>query len=100
MKNDKKKIAIIGTNGIPARYGGFETLSEHLTKELEKKFDFTVYCSNIYEKDKRVKFYNNSKLIYLPFKANGFQSIFYCCHIFLLPYLLKTKNISITLFKL
>ena len=77
MKNDKKKIAIIGTNGIPARYGGFETLSEHLTKELEKKFDFTVYCSNIYEKDKRVKFYNNSKLIYLPFKANGFQSIFY-----------------------
>lgn len=77
MKNDKKKIAIIGTNGIPARYGGFETLSEYLTKELGKIFDFTVYCSNIYKKDERLKFYNNSKLIYLPFKANGFQSIFF-----------------------
>ena len=28
----KKKISIIGTVGIPAKYGGFETLTEHLVK--------------------------------------------------------------------
>jgi len=28
------KIAIIGSRGIPARYGGFETFAEHLSKDL------------------------------------------------------------------
>ncbi len=32
MKKDK--IAIIGTAGIPSKYGGFETLAEYLTKNL------------------------------------------------------------------
>jgi len=31
---EKKRVAIIGTNGIPARYGGFETLSEFLVENL------------------------------------------------------------------
>jgi len=77
MKTKNKKVAIIGTNGIPARYGGFETLAEYLTKELEADFYFTVYCSSIYKKNDRIKSYNNSKLIFLPFKANGIQSVFY-----------------------
>ena len=77
MKKNKIKISIIGTNGIPPRYGGFETLTEYLTKELGNDFNFTVYCSSIYKKDERVKSYNNSKLIYLPIRANGIQSIFY-----------------------
>ena len=29
-----KKVALIGTNGIPAKYGGFETLTEFLVKYL------------------------------------------------------------------
>ena len=77
MRKNKIKISVIGTNGIPARYGGFETLTEYLTKKLGKDFDFTVYCSSIYSKSERVKRYNNSSLIYLPLKANGIQSIFY-----------------------
>ena len=77
MKTNKKKVAIIGTNGVPAKYGGFETLTEYITKELGNEFDFTVYCSNIYKKEDRIKLYNKSKLIYLPLKANGFQSILY-----------------------
>ena len=77
MQTNKKKVAIIGTNGVPARYGGFETLTEYITKELGNEFDFTVYCSNIYKKEDRIKLYNKSKLIYLPLKANGFQSILY-----------------------
>lgn len=72
-----KKVAIIGTNGIPARYGGFETLAENLVKELNQDFDFIVYCSNIYKKEQRLKTLHGAKLIYVPLKANGIQSLFY-----------------------
>lgn len=41
----KNRIAIIGTVGIPAKYGGFETLTEQLVSNLSDEFDFTVYCS-------------------------------------------------------
>ena len=71
------KVGILGTNGLPARYGGFETLAENLTKNLSNEVDFIVYCSNIYKKDERLKVYNNSKLKYIPLNANGFQSFFY-----------------------
>jgi len=39
------KIAILGTRGIPARYGGFETLAEHLSSCLAAHgHEVTVYC--------------------------------------------------------
>lgn len=39
------KIAIMGTRGIPARYGGFETFAEELSARLaERGHDVTVYC--------------------------------------------------------
>jgi glycosyltransferase involved in cell wall biosynthesis len=71
-----KKIAIIGTVGIPANYGGFETLAEYLVKELHEKFDFTVYCSKKNYSKKESK-YLTSRLVYLPIKANGKSSILY-----------------------
>lgn len=72
----KTKIAIIGTQGLPNKYGGFETLAEYLTKYLAKEFEITVFCSlKIYPK--KITYYNNAKLRYLPFHANGFQSIIY-----------------------
>jgi glycosyltransferase involved in cell wall biosynthesis len=38
-------IAIVGTRGIPARYGGFETLAEQLSQRLvERGHNVTVYC--------------------------------------------------------
>ncbi|RXP61855.1 DUF1972 domain-containing protein [Lutibacter sp. HS1-25] len=74
----KKKIAIIGTNGIPARYGGFETLSEFLVENLNDQFDFIVFCSkNQKINEKGLKNYKGATLIYLPFNANGYQSVFY-----------------------
>ncbi len=40
----KKKIAIIGTKGIPNRYGGFEQFAENLSVQLVNKgFEVTVY---------------------------------------------------------
>ena len=39
------KIAILGTRGIPARYGGFETLAEQLANRLAARgHQVTVYC--------------------------------------------------------
>ncbi len=74
----KKKIAIIGTVGLPAKYGGFETLAEQLVKNLGDKYDFTVYCSGLrYKKKDREKHFMSAKLKYIPLNANGFQSIPY-----------------------
>lgn len=72
----EKKIAIIGTVGIPAKYGGFETLAEYLTKYLGESLDITVFCS-AKSYDTQLSTYNNAKLIYLKFQANGVQSILY-----------------------
>lgn len=73
-----KKVAIIGTVGVPAKYGGFETLVDNLISELNDEFDLRVYCSSkSYKKEERIKSYNNAKLYYLPFSANGVQSIIY-----------------------
>ncbi len=45
------KIALLGTRGIPANYGGFETFAEELSARLAaRRHDVTVYCrSNISE---------------------------------------------------
>ncbi len=74
MKN--KKISIIGTVGIPAKYGGFETLTENLTYNLAEDFDMTVYCSSK-AYDNKLETYNNAKLEYLDMYANGIHSIMY-----------------------
>ena len=77
--DDKKKIklALVGTNGIPANYGGAETLYENLTRELSDRFDITVYCSKKQPRDKVGDTYLGAKLKYWPLSANGWQSIPY-----------------------
>jgi glycosyltransferase involved in cell wall biosynthesis len=72
----KKRVAIIGIAGLPANYGGFETLVNYLTKEKKSDFRFTVYCQKTPRKS-QLKQFNGSQLKYLPFKANGVQSIIY-----------------------
>jgi glycosyltransferase involved in cell wall biosynthesis len=72
----KKKVAIIGSVGLPANYGGFETLVNYLTLTKSSDFDFTVYCQKTSQKHQLEQF-NGSQLRYLPFKANGAQSIIY-----------------------
>ncbi|MBC5835764.1 glycosyltransferase family 1 protein [Flavobacterium sp. F372] len=76
----KNRIAIIGTVGIPAKYGGFETLTEQLVSNLSDEFDFTVYCSKKkYSKEERISHYKGAKLEYINLEANGVQSILYDC---------------------
>lgn len=71
-----KKIAVVGTVGIPACYGGFESLVENLTKYKSKSYSYTVFCSSNSYSEKKSK-YNDASLIYLPLNANGTQSIPY-----------------------
>lgn len=74
----KTKVAIIGTVGLPAKYGGFETLTAHLVEELSGQYDFTVYCSSKkYSEEERLDSWSGAKLKYLPLDANGIQSIPY-----------------------
>ena len=45
----EKKIAIVGTVGLPANYGGFETLAEKLIKYHDASSlsdPITAYCSS------------------------------------------------------
>lgn len=71
-----KEVAIIGTVGIPAKYGGFETLTEYLTLLLQDKVKFIVFCSSKSYSEKKAT-HNGAQLIYLPLQANGGQSILY-----------------------
>lgn len=74
--NTRKKLSIIGTVGIPAKYGGFETLAENLVKHLSKDFEITVYCTAKAYKEK-LQNYLGAKLKHINLNANGISSIFY-----------------------
>lgn len=72
----KKKINIIGTVGVPACYGGFESLVENLLDYTPKDVEYTVFCtSKKYET--KLDLYKGAKLKYLDLNANGKDSIMY-----------------------
>lgn len=74
-------LAIIGTVGIPARYGGFETLAEQLTQRLSAHHSIQVFCSGKRHPDRatRPKCASGADLNYVEWDANGWQSIPYDC---------------------
>lgn len=60
------KIAILGTRGIPANYGGFETFAEQLGKRLAARgHQVTVYGRKHYSVIPE-KFYRGVELVTLP----------------------------------
>lgn len=57
------RIALLGTRGIPARYGGFETFAEELSVRLvERGHHVTVYCRASHDSDT----YRGVRLVHLP----------------------------------
>jgi len=57
------RIAIAGTRGIPARYGGFETFAEELaTRFTARGHRVTVYCRERHTEPT----YRGAALVYLP----------------------------------
>ena len=77
------RVGIIGTNGLPGRYGGWDQLVHHLTLQLRDRFHFTVYGS-AFDAEPGLKECNGARLVHVPLKANGAQSIVYdlvsCLH--------------------
>jgi len=58
------RFALLGTRGIPARYGGFETFAEELSRRLVARgHQVRVYCRNRHEGGSR---YLGVDLCYLP----------------------------------
>lgn len=70
------QVAVIGTVGLPARYGGFETFAEQLAKHISENFNLHVYCTTKGRTD-RPKTYNGATLHYIPIGANGIESTVY-----------------------
>ena len=69
----KSKIAIVGTVGVPAKYGGFETLVENLVKyHFDNKLtpDITVWCSRGAYGSAETN-YLSASLKYVALNANG-----------------------------
>ncbi len=72
-----KRVAIIGSVGVPAAYGGFETMVENIIGDnASDSLSYTVFCSS---KDlpNGATSYKGAKLRYVPLRANGVQSIVY-----------------------
>jgi glycosyltransferase involved in cell wall biosynthesis len=57
------RIALVGTRGIPANYGGFETFAEEIsTRLVERGHSVTVYCRHAHAEPR----YHGVRLQYLP----------------------------------
>lgn len=74
--NKKKEVAIVGIVGVPANYGGYETMVDNLLEYTPEDVEYTVYCSKSSYKE-RPKQYKGAKLKYFPLNANGPQALLY-----------------------
>jgi len=60
----RPKVALLGTRGVPASYGGFETAVEEIGKRLAARgYDVTVYCRN---PGQTLTEYEGMRLVNLP----------------------------------
>lgn len=60
------RIAVLGTRGIPANYGGFETFAQELAVRLAARgHEVTVYCRSSNQKEQFTQ-YEGVKLVTLP----------------------------------
>ena len=71
------KVAVIGTQGVPASYGGFETMVDNIIGEnCPSDIQYTIFCSSKDLSNRRSS-YKGCNLKYIPLHANGIQSILY-----------------------
>jgi len=76
MADSVKKVAIIGIQGLPPKYGGYETLVDYLSEHTPENISLTVYCSSKYYQEKSSK-YKFAELIYINLPSNGIWSFLY-----------------------
>lgn len=73
----KTVINVVGTVGIPACYGGFETLVQNMVDYQSVNFSYNVFCSSKNYSEKGQSKYKTASLVYLPVSANGISSVIY-----------------------
>ena len=87
------KIAIAGTRGIPARYGGFETFTEELSRRLVARgHEVRVYCRQRHHSPT----YLGVDLVYLPTIRHKYLDTVF--HTFLSAIHLSFRRADVALF--
>ncbi|MDQ6664213.1 MAG: DUF1972 domain-containing protein [Acidobacteriota bacterium] len=87
------RIAILGTRGIPAAYGGFETFAEQLSTRLARRgHQVTVYCRERHEHAE----YRGVSLVYLPTIRHKYLDTL--VHTFVSTLWLLTHRVDIALY--
>lgn len=74
------KLAIIGSRGIPANYGGFETFAEEIAVNLVKKYQYevTVVCdADQKQTNEGMEQYKGIKLLYSKYSKSKNAILFY-----------------------
>lgn len=69
MRNSstRVKIAILGSRGIPAKYGGFETIAQELSISLAKRgFEVYVSCESAGLRSRFYGWYKGVRLLHFP----------------------------------
>lgn len=70
------RIAILGTHGIPAQYGGFETFAEEVAIRLIKKgIDVTIFCDKC--DSEKLSEYKGVKLEYMNYTKSANPLLYY-----------------------
>ncbi len=68
----QKAISILGTRGIPAQHGGFETFAEYLAPYLVNQgWRVTVYCQDDGEGEIYEDEWNGVRLVHIPVPQEG-----------------------------
>ncbi|HEX9901419.1 MAG TPA: DUF1972 domain-containing protein [Acidobacteriota bacterium] len=72
------KIAFIGTRGVPARYGGFETCAEELGRRLAARgHEVWVYGRSGYY-DKEIREYQGMRVVIIPeLRVKSLETLFH-----------------------
>lgn len=70
-------VAVIGTVGVPARYGGFETLAEQLARHTDPHDSpLIIYCQrSAYPDEASPAPFAGHRRVFVPLSANGGQSM-------------------------
>jgi len=89
------RVSVVGVVGVPACYGGFESLVQNLIDYQSDEFEYSVFCSSKTYNEKPLN-YKSAMLKYIPLNANGVSSIFYDC-LSLLICLWKRPDVTLIL---
>lgn len=71
-----KRIAVIGSQGVPPQYGGFETLVDNIISHRSSDVSYSIFCSRP-DMDTQLSSYKGCELKYISLRAHGIMSVPY-----------------------